>query len=129
MERTTILMGSVLLLVACGNGAAPIPAQIPFAETGVVLTVTQISTGCSADGKYRARVEWQVPETVSPRLEVRVDAKARTLFASSDRRRDSEETGDWVTAGLGFYLIQREDNKVIAATAAGPGNCRSEPAG
>lgn len=127
MLRLTILISSAILLAACDRDP-PEPVRVPFADPGVSLTVTQVSAGCTTEGNYRARVEWQVPETVSPHLDVRVD-KARTLFAASDRRRDSNETGDWVKPGLVFYLTQREDSKIIAATPAAPGNCGPDSVG
>ncbi|MCA1714088.1 MAG: hypothetical protein LC715_02810 [Gammaproteobacteria bacterium] len=129
MTRSSLLLGSTLfLLSACAPAPAPAPQQLPFAEPGVSLSVTQSSKTCGPGGAYRANVAWQVPATMAPRLEVQVDASERKHFVRSTERSGQHETGEWVAAGLAFFLVDRDANKVLAAMIAGPGDCRSGPA-
>ena len=130
MTRSSLLPGFiVVLLSACAPGVAPAPQQMPFAEPGVSLSVTQSSKTCGPGGAYRATVAWQVPTTMAPRLEVQVDATERKHFVRSTERSGRHETGDWVAAGLAFFLVDRDANKVLAAMTAGPGDCGPTPAG
>ncbi len=124
--RVAIAGGLVLILVACGQ-KPPAPVSMPYAEPGVSFSVTQTSSECSDEGNYRASVAWQVPETQPEKLEIQIDAFKRKVFARSDLRSGSEETGVWVSAGLAFYLLDRESDRVIAATEAAPANCSSAP--
>ena len=130
MTRISLLLAStVVLLSACAPEVAPAPQQMPFAEPGVSLSVTQKSKTCGPGGAYRANDAWQVPATMAPRLEVQVDATERKHFVRSTERSGQHETGVWVASGLAFFLVDRDANKVLAAMTAGPGDCGPEPAG
>lgn len=127
MPRIPLLLGIVAaVLSGCRDEAsAPAPVQMPFAEPGVSLAITQSSDTCGPNGVYRANVTWQVPAAMATRLEVQVDAIQRKHFVRSSQLSGQQETGEWVVSGLAFFLVDRDANKVLAATTAAPGRCRS----
>lgn len=110
-----------LALAACS--APPTPEQLPFFEPGVEFTVNQVGTGCTADGAYRAKVSWEVPPSMSSKIEVQVGDDRAGIFARSNDSIGSEETGDWVRDGTLFVMVDRDSKMVLAALKAGPGNC------
>lgn len=110
-----------LALAACS--APPTPEQLPFFEPGVEFTVNQVGTGCTADGAYRAKVSWDVPPSMSSKIEVQVGEDRSGIFARSNDSTGSEETGDWVRDGTLFVMVDRDTEMVLAAVKAGPGNC------
>lgn len=130
MLRITLVLAFCTVLLSACTRVPPVPPQMPFAEPGVSLIVTQKSDSCGPTGAYRAEVAWQVPATMATRLEVQVGAMERKYFVRSKAPSGKQETGEWVSPGLAFFLVDRDANKVIAATTAGPGMCkRSNPAG
>lgn len=115
--------GATLVLMLSGCNAEPaVPEQLPFATPGANLTVTQSGTGCTPDGAYRANVAWQVADTLSSRLEIQVGSEGQ-VFARSNERSGNEVTGEWVSSGSVFLLLDRENDQLLAAIAAGPGDC------
>ncbi|MBW3549679.1 MAG: hypothetical protein KY442_02300 [Proteobacteria bacterium] len=112
-----------LLLVACGSDPE-MPPHLPYATPGASLTVEPVGTACTAGGLYRASVAWQVQDELVEKLEVQVGTTERTVFARSNTRSGSEETGDWVRAETVFHLIDRDGDRLLASTQAGPGNCQ-----
>lgn len=123
--RIVSALGLALALGACDKQPQA-PASMPFAEPGVTFKVTQASPECDGKGNYRADVAWQVPETQPARLEIQVDQAKRNVFARSDNRSGSEQTGAWVAPGLAFYLLDRESGKVLAAAQAPAARCGSD---
>ena len=120
-RSSTVLL--VVLLAACGDPPAPPPQKIPYAAPGVRLSVEQSSPACGPTGSYRAKVAWQVPAQRAGKLEVQVDARQRKHFVRSTQASGEQQTGEWVSSGLAFYLVDRNTDEVLAATAAGPGQC------
>ncbi|WP_043958289.1 hypothetical protein [Lysobacter sp. A03] len=110
-----------LVLAACS--APSTPEQLPFFEPGVEFTVNQVGTGCTADGAYRAKVSWDVPPSMSSKIEVQVGDDRAGIFARSNDSTGSDETGDWVRDGTLFVMVDRDTKMVLAAVKAGPGNC------
>ena len=110
-----------LVLAACS--APSTPEQLPFFEPGVEFTVNQVGTGCTADGAYRAKVSWDVPPSMSSKIEVQVGDDRAGIFARSNDATGSDETGDWVRDGTLFVMVDRDTKMVLAAVKAGPGNC------
>lgn len=113
------LCALALLPTACSHSAAPPAATLPYAETGVHFTVTPVGTECGPGGQYIANVAWELPATMSPKIEIQIDASERKVFARSDEGKGSEKTGLWVAPGLAFYLLDRQADRVIAALSAG----------
>lgn len=109
-------------LAACSS-EPPTPPQLPFAVPGASLTVTQVGDACTAAGAYNARVAWEVAEELPAKLEVQAGTTERQVFARSNERSGSQETGEWVVAGTVFHLLDRERNTLLASTQAAPGNC------
>ena len=119
------IAGCLALTLAACSKQAPAPASMPFAEPGVSLSVTQLSSECDSKGNYRANVAWQIPQTQPARVEIQFGVSERQVFARSDQRNGNEETGLWVSKDSVFYLLDRESNKVIAATQAPAANCEA----
>lgn len=114
-----------VLLCACTEPTSTQQAapKMPFALPGVSLSVTQSSETCQPQGSYRATVRWEVPAGLASRLEVQVDAVERKHFVRSSQRTGQHETGEWVSKGLGFFLVDRDTDTLLAATMAGAGDC------
>jgi len=113
-------------LCACKEPTSPgkaAPAEMPFALPGVSLSVTQSSETCQPTGAYRATVAWEVPANLASRLEVQVDATERKHFVRSTQRTGQHQTGEWVSKGLAFFLIDRDTDMLLAATTARAGDC------
>lgn len=117
---TLLACGAAILLAACGQ---PEPSQMPFARQGVEFTLAQVGDSCSDQGAYTGKVSWQVPESLTSHLEVQVSQKRRQIFTRSNERVGSEKTGPWVKPGLEFYLLDRDNEILLAAFRAGPGQC------
>lgn len=124
--RSAFFLAAGASLVACS--APGLPEQLPFAEPGVSFTVAPVGAGCTDAGAYRAKVSWDVPPAVSSKIEIQVGAQERKVFARSNDPAGSEETGDWVTAGLVFALVDRDSDMPLAAIQAGPGQCAAAAA-
>ncbi len=58
-------------------------------------------------------ISWYAPD--SPSVEVRVGSPTGTLFASGGSR-GTAHTGDWVTNGMVFVLVDERTHKVLSAT-------------
>ncbi|QOW25253.1 hypothetical protein [Lysobacter sp. H23M47] len=122
--RSIFVATSLALVVGLAACSAPAtPEQLPFFEPGVEFTVNQVGTGCTADGAYRAKVSWEVPPSMSSKIEVQVGDDRAGIFARSNDSIGSEETGDWVRDGTLFVMVDRDSKMVLAALKAGPGNC------
>ncbi|MEG3191773.1 hypothetical protein [Lysobacter sp. D1-1-M9] len=121
--RVSVIALLSLVLVACGS-EPEMPPHLPFATPGASLTVEPVGTACTAAGLYRASVAWQVEDALVEQLEVQVGTTERTVFARSDERSGSAETGDWVRAETVFHLLNRNGDRLLASTQAGPGDCQ-----
>jgi len=110
----------LLCLAACDRAPKPAPS-IPYAKQGVRFTVTPVPGDCA-----RATVEWNVPESMSPRLEIQVDAKTRQVFARSNEHEGKQSTGAWVRPRMAFYLVDRDSGDVLAASRVGNSCVRAE---
>lgn len=124
--RSAFLVAAGVSLVACS--APGLPEQLPFAEPGVSFTVAPASTGCTDSGAYRGKVSWDVPAAISSKIEIQVGAQERKVFARSNESAGSEETGDWVSEGMVFALVDRDSDMPLAAIKAGPGQCAAAAA-
>ncbi|MDQ3617368.1 MAG: hypothetical protein M3374_01345 [Pseudomonadota bacterium] len=119
---------AVLVTLSACTAKPEIPEQLPFATAGASLTVTQVGTNCSANGVYSADVAWQVADTLALKIEIQVGREGK-VFARSNERIGSEATGEWVSPGSLFLLLDRDSKQLLAATPAGAGNCNgSAPA-
>lgn len=118
-----IAVATCFALAAC---AAPeVPEQLPFAEPGVTFSVTPVGPGCAPGGAYRSTVSWDVPLSMSSKIEVQIGAEERKVFARSNESVGSEQTDVWTSDGMVFILVDRDTDMVLAAVAAGPGRCDS----
>jgi hypothetical protein len=125
MKAATHLLTATALawtLAACSR-EPPTPPQLPFAVPGASLTITQVGNACTTEGAYTAKVAWQVADRLPSKLEVQLGTTERQVFARSNERSGSEETGEWVTQGAVFHLLDRKRKTLLASTQAGPGNC------
>ncbi|HEU4773848.1 MAG TPA: hypothetical protein VFS82_04925 [Lysobacter sp.] len=127
LSRKTLPLLAALSLAACS--APGLPEQLPFAEPGVGFTVVPGGVGCTSTGSYRGKVSWEVPGSMTSKVEIQVGAQERQVFARSNESVGSEETGDWVSKGMVFALIDRNTDMLLAAIEAGPGQCDAAPAG
>ncbi|MGY0556298.1 hypothetical protein [Lysobacter sp. A421] len=112
-----------LMLAACS--APEVPTQLPFAEPGVTFTVTPAGPGCAPDGTYRSAVNWDVPLSMSSKIEIQIGADERKVFARSDESMGTEQTDAWTSDGMVFILLDRDTDMLLAAVAAGPGRCEA----
>jgi hypothetical protein len=125
--RIALPLLATLSLAACS--APGLPDQLPFAEPGVSFTIVPSGVGCTSTGSYRGKVSWEVPGSMTSKVEIQVGEQERQVFARSNESVGSEETGDWVSKGMVFALIDRNTDMLLAAIEAGPGQCDAAPAG
>ncbi|MCE7031868.1 hypothetical protein LY625_04425 [Lysobacter sp. GX 14042] len=111
----------VALLAACGR-ADEVPAQLPFLEPGVAFTVEPLAGASCDGGAYRAVARWEVPSSLTSKVEIQVSDQ-RQVFARSNDAAGAEETGQWTSDGMLFVLLDRETGMLLAALRAGPGPC------
>ena len=117
--------GALLVIVLALCGCSPVPSEpesMPFAVPGARLDVTPAGLGCSSEGLYAADVAWSLDPGVAPTVEIQVGAE-RKVFARADEPAGSEQTGEWVSPGMRFYLLDRESDRLLAAVEAGAGQC------
>lgn len=131
--RSCLLLCAVASIPTACSHKPPEPpvATLPYAESGVHFTITPDGTQCGPHGQYVAKVAWELPTTMSPKIEIQVDAHERKVFARSDEGKGSEKTGPWVVPGLTFFLLDRQADRVIAARNADNNSAcvKSPPAG
>ncbi len=111
----------LVLLAACGR-PGEVPDQLPYAEPGVEFNVTPVVEARCNNGVYRALASWDVPASLSSKIEIQV-TEERQVFARSNDAAGSEETGEWTSDGTLFVLLDRETGMTLAALRAGPGPC------
>jgi hypothetical protein len=121
LPRIALPLVAALSLAACS--APGLPEQLPFAEPGVSFAVVPSGVGCTSTGSYRGKVSWEVPGSMTSKIEIQVGAQERQVFARSNDTVGSEETGDWVSKGMVFVLLDRNTDMLLAAIEAGPGQC------
>lgn len=124
IRQMLLVCSTAAALCACGN---PEPETMPFAKPGVQFTVTQVGETCGENGVYRGEVAWQVPESMTSKVEIQVSQQRRQVFARSNDRVGSKQTDLWVRQGLEFYLLDRDNDTLLAAIEAGPGDCPGQP--
>lgn len=112
-----------VLLAACGR-PDEVPAQLPFLEPGVDFDVEPLAGASCNGGAYRAVVRWDVPSSLTSKVEVQVSDQ-RQVFARSNDAAGAEETGEWTSDGMLFVLLDRETGMLLAALRAGPGPCKA----
>jgi hypothetical protein len=127
LPRLMLPLFAALSLAACS--APGLPEQLPFLEPGVSFTVVPSGVGCTSTGSYRGKVSWEVPASMTSKVEIQVRGQERQIFARSNEPVGSEETGVWVSKGMLFALIDRNTDMLLAAIEAGPGQCDAAPAG
>lgn len=110
-----------VLLAACGR-PDEVPEQLPYMEPGVEFAVEALSSATCNGGAYRASARWDVPTTLTTRIEIQV-SDDRQVFARSNDSIGSEETGEWTSKGMLFVLLDRETGMLLAALRAGAGPC------
>lgn len=117
-----VAMSFVLAVSLAACGAPQVPEQLPFVEPGVEFSVAPAGMGCTPEGAYRGKVTWDVPLSMSSKIEIQVGDE-RQVFARSNDSAGSEQTGVWVSEGMVFVLLDRDTDMVMGALKAGPGNC------
>lgn len=127
LPRIALPLLAALSLAACS--APGLPESLPFAEPGVSFTVAPSGAGCTSTGSYQGKVSWEVPGAMTSKIEIQVGAQERQVFARSNEPVGSEETGDWVSKGMVFVLLDRNTGMLLAAIEAGPGQCDEAKAG
>ncbi len=65
---------------------------------------------CAPTGLPKVRVAWEVPSDLL--VEIRIGAPEGTVFARS-RGSGSRDTGNWVTDGMEFFLVDVEAGQVL----------------
>lgn len=122
--RTSALVIFAFLLVACGGQPPSIPEQ-PFTAPGVSFSLTpSAARDCEPGTVYQARLNWRIENPGDKtRLEIRIDAADGQLFARSNDPVGSAETGQWVSRGMWFVLLDRRTGALLAAQRAGPERC------
>ena len=121
LRRVLPAAAAISLLAACGR-PGEVPEQLPYAEPGVEFRVDPVAGAACNDGAYRALVQWDVPPSLTSRVEVQV-SEQRQIFARSNDAAGNKETEEWTSEGLLFVLLDRETGMTLAALQAGPGPC------
>lgn len=110
-----------VLLVACGR-PDEVPEQLPYVEPGVEFAVEPLSSATCNGDAYRANARWDVPMSLTSKIEIQV-SDDRQVFARSNDSTGSQETGEWTSDGMLFVLLDRETGMMLAALRAGAGPC------
>jgi hypothetical protein len=81
--------------------------------TGAILMVASPNPIqlCEGESVGQTTIFWDV-RGVAERVEVRIDSPDGTLFTDGEAT-GSEETGEWVTVGMVFYLVDQETGEVL----------------
>ncbi|MFP7722066.1 hypothetical protein [Lysobacter sp. A3-1-A15] len=122
VTKSLAVLAAAFALGAC-TPAPTEPPAMPFAVPGAELTVIAADAACGPTGAYVADVAWRVDPAVAPKLEIQVGRDERKVFARSNEAGGTERTGEWVSSGMRFYLLDRESSRLLAAVDAGPGRC------
>ena len=121
LRRVLPAAAALALLAACGR-PGEVPEQLPHAEPGVEFSVEPVAGATCDNGAYRALVQWDVPPSLTSKIEVQVSDQ-RQIFARSNDAAGNKETEEWTSEGLLFVLLDRETGMTLAALEAGPGPC------
>lgn len=121
LRRVLPAAAAITLLAACGQ-PGEVPGQLPYAEPGVEFSVEPVDGAACNEGAYRALVQWDVPPSLTSKVEVQV-SEQRQIFARSNDAAGNKETEEWTSEGLLFVLLDRETGMTLAALEAGPGPC------
>jgi len=124
LPRALTAAAALVLLAACGR-PGEVPEQLPHAESGVDFRVEPVADATCNEGAYRALVQWDVPPSLTSKVEVQV-SEQRQIFARSNDAAGNKETEEWTSEGLLFVLLDRETGMTLAALEAGPGPCAAE---
>lgn len=131
------LIGMLLLAAACNKAptdvvpqdaaelpAAAEPSTEPAAERADI-TITPVPTDDCKPRRYTAEIAWSVPGSLPHvELEVRVSKPDGGLMAYKKGRNASAMTGNWVSPGVPFYLVDRTTKEVVAQATSGPYDCQ-----
>lgn len=140
MKPSYIALG-VLLLAACNKAptdvvpqdVSEIPATSPAGaeQSGersaerATMTITPVKTDDCKPRRYTAEIAWSVPRSLPHvELEVRVGKPDGGRMAYKKSRNASAMTGNWVSPGVQFFLVDRVTKEVVAQTTSAPYDCQ-----
>lgn len=140
MKSTALLIPLLILMAGCNQApndvtpestqlpeVAPAAAgQVPAAETSQIaeMTITPIKTDDCKPRRYTAEISWVIPATQPyVGVEVRVSRPDGGLMAYKRSRKSTARTGNWVSSGAQFFLVDRETKTVVAQVTAGEYDC------
>lgn len=120
---TIAIASASIALTACNHQPPPMPTHA-FTNEGVTLKLDPpAAPDCKPTTHYRAELTWSVSASDTPKTDVRIVSPTGTLFARSNDNKAHAETGDWVTPGMWFLLLDRQSGQLLGAVQAGPKPC------
>lgn len=139
--RLLPLLAAILLTTSCNKAPDDVvpsastdaaPAAKPSAADAnaappvdSILNITPVRTDNCKPSGYTAELTWSLPaERINTGIEVRVNKPDGGLLAYKQARRASATTGNWVTSGTKFFLVDRQTGEVITEVTAGEYDCR-----
>ena len=104
-----------------GTSAAPGPVA---GQPGMALVVQPTPRACatSGAGAYQASVAWRLTGSPAGPVVVRIKSRTGVLFAEASGVTGQAATGNWVTPGMAFYLLDARGT-VLASAAAPASPC------
>lgn len=134
--KSACLIG-MLLLAACNKAPTDVVPQdaveppaaaessIEPAAERATMTITPVPTDDCKPRRYTAEISWSVPKSLpNVELEVRVSKPDGGLMAYKKGRNASAMTGNWVSPGVQFYLVDRTTKEVVAQATSAPYDCQ-----
>jgi len=118
-----VIASASVALTACSHPPPAMPTHA-FTSEGVTLKLDPpAAPDCKPTTHYSAELTWTVGSKDTPKTDVRIGSPTGALFARSNDNKARAETGDWVTPGMWFLQLDRQNGQLLGALQAGPKPC------
>ncbi len=95
------------------------------AQTAKMVIRPSLITQCNSNGLGRAKIAWAV--TPAAPVQVRVGGPSGTSMTGPVAASGEAETGDWITGGLAFVLVDAGGSELARVTAQVQCSARPDP--